>query len=95
MTNEKIKFQSGKSYIAKGITYLCVLVTDQEVTFQKSCIRRGKLRFRKPFTLEIIGKKAASQKAVTHTYYTDRQKYRDFIYADDICIDHPEIHNFL
>ena len=84
MTNEKIKFQAGKTYIAKGIKYLCINVTAKEITFQKIVIRRGKLRFRKPITLEIIGKKAALQKAVIYTYYVDRQRYREFILACNV-----------
>lgn len=85
MANGKIKFQKGKTYIADGIKYLCVNVTDKEVTFQKMIIRRGKLRIQKPMTLEIIGKKAPLQKAVIHTYYVDRQRYRNMILASNVC----------
>lgn len=85
MTNGKIKFQANTTYIAEGIKYLCVDVTDEEVTFQKMIIRRGKLRLEKPITLKIIGKKASLQKAAVHTYYVDRQRYREFILASNIC----------
>ena len=68
-----MKFQVGKDYISKGITYLCINTTETEVTFRK--VRRinkvtGQRRYsRQTRTLKIIGKK--EQRAVIYSWIVD------------------------
>lgn len=81
---EQVRFEAGKTYTCNDIDYLCVSVTDEEVTFARFRRRNkktGEKVYRTAETYKILGIREPQQKAAIHTWYVDRQKYSDFIFA--------------
>tara|TARA_R110000751_G_scaffold161001_1_gene266660 strand:- start:51 stop:383 length:333 start_codon:yes stop_codon:yes gene_type:complete len=68
--------------------FLCVEVTENTVTFKRFFRinkNTGEMRWHKNLsTMKVIGKRESCHKAISYTYYVDRQKYREFIFADNI-----------
>ena len=81
------KFKSGQIYSSQsGRIYLCESVTEDEVTFRISKVRRtktGEIRFAKHTnTFKIEGKREPQQKAAIYKWVVCGQQKKEFIFAE-------------